>query len=163
MRKTLLTLFAIVALAACGGDDSVQEDNSLETLQEEAFARVKDNIVGEWYATLYYNDGSYSDYWGKPIGWIEIDGTNKTSHAFYSDGTYREGSNTGTYKIYKNPNYLEHPNTTVPTYLETTFTDGETSKRGITIDGGYLRLYKINTLYGYEYVNFNRGYKYTKR
>lgn len=169
MKQYLLIPLLAVLFAACGGDDDNEDgyDNHDDQLQATAFARVQSNIVGEWYTSKFYNDGSYSDYWSKPLGWLDVN-SNTPTYVFKSDGTYQEGSVTGTYKIYKNPYYIENLNYTVPTYIETTpDKSGITSKNGITIsEDGYLRIYTIFNLYGTEYADFddyNANYMYSKR
>lgn len=168
MRKILLALATVLAITSCGDDDSTEDaqDYSSEKLQNEAFANVQKQIVGEWRAAKFYNDGSYSDYWNKPLGWLDI-GSKKVSYTFNSDGTYKGDGHTGSYKIYKNPYYIQSPNYTVPTYLETTpANSGVTTKRGITIsEDGYMRLYSIYKLYGSEYADFSNyqsNYMYSK-
>jgi len=169
MKKFLLmALCAIATLASCGGDDEEQQDNSTEILQNEAYTRVKDNIVGKWVATEIYNDGTYSDYYNEKIGWCKIhSGSDLGSYEFKSDGTFSEKTLTGTYKIYKNDYYLQTPNYSVPTYIEFDYKNGiPATKRGITIDGGYLRIYSITNMYGTEYADFDdypANYKYSKQ
>lgn len=173
MRKILLALAAVLALASCGDDNTEDaQDNSAERMQNEAFANVQNEIVGEWHTAKFYNDGTYSDYWGKPVGWLDIDTSkNNVAYLFKSDGSFTEagGEVGGTYEIYKNPYYTLIPNYTVPTYIELDYhkTGISPTKYGITIDNnGYMRLYSLTNIYGTEYADFDSypaNYQHLKR
>jgi hypothetical protein len=176
IMKKLVLLFSLMftfTLSGCGGDsdgDDSQNDN-IKT-QEQSFAKVKNNIIGKWYATEVYNDGSYSDYITEPLGWRKLHDTSNLMYIeFGKDNTYTEKTplsiEKGTYKIYENNEYLSIPSLTVPVYID--FTGKiDTETRGITIEGGYLRLYGIYYLQKLnhkvaDFTSYPANYRYIKQ
>ncbi len=172
MKKVIFIIAVLVTaiFTSCSKDDdsndSVKSDADIQT---EAYINITSNIVGKWYATEIYNDGSYSDYYNEPIGWCKDKSTDLLYIIFNADGTYTEktplGIESGTYNVYKNSEYSSNKSITLPVFVDLKGSI-DTTTRGITISNGYLTIYGILSIQGIKTVDFKgypANYRYTKQ
>ena len=128
-------------MVACGGDDddSPSEEEIALKEQEAEFVKLKSVIVGDWEAYQYYNTSIYHETGWQPISQIYWN----TSYTFNADGTFIEHSAkdySGTYRLEKNPTYLEWPNRKCKVFIYYTLEGMSETKKMIWLDEDCLRL-----------------------